>query len=821
MLKKILTRLIVLLLVFVVGVVVFSHFRNREDTVEAVELEAAILPVLYMQEGDLLINPMFGNKAQMDGTTMRDHLTLLSTSRDLKLAVDTKGETITDVVYTVKNTSGTEIVENSTIKSFTEEDGYQKADIHLDTPILMNQEYILEFEVNLEDGTKAYYYTRLIQRSGVSLTDYLNFANMFYQTCMDPEAAQELASYMETNSSNSNTSFQNVDIHSSLEQITWGNLNAQLMQTGMPEVKEINETTASISVDYMISSQDDDGNVEYYTVTDFYRMRKSSDRIVLLNFERCATQVFDAELPVLTSTGINLGVVPGDTQYMANTAGDIVAFVVNGDLWSYNRSANKCTKVFSFRKKGEYELDERYNYGEHDIQIVRVSESGDITFVVYGYMNRGKHEGETGVAVYNFQAESQVAQETLFLPATVSYPVLRQSLDVLSYVSTDGLMYFYLNGSLYQMNLSDGTYQVLQEGIASDCFVVSEDQANVAWMAAANASEATEITVMSLETQQTLSVTAQDGQKVRALGFINDDFVYGIANDSDIVTDISGNQTFAMNTIRIQGSDGTIKKEYHQDGVYVTGISISNGLLEMDRVIRQGDAYVETTQDHIMNGEQQADEVVTSRMATIGDRREQQMVLEFQEDGQTANLLSTEARFSENDSSASLTISYETGDEPVYFVYAKGELQSIMNDPAQAILEADDQVGVVLNQDQVYVWERGNRPTSAQIDPASLPEAFRNASLDEAALQASLGEGETLLNLTGCSLDSVLYLVAQGHPVVARLNANGMENVVIVGYDQFNNTLLYDPTTQQTVPMGQQDSTNAFAAQGNLFLSYM
>ena len=96
----------------------------------------------------------------------------------------------------------------------------------------MNQEYILEFQVNLESGATAYYYTRLIQRSGVSLTDYLNFANMFYQTCMDPEAAQELSSYMESNSSNSNTSFQNVDIHSSLEQITWGNMNAQLAKSG-------------------------------------------------------------------------------------------------------------------------------------------------------------------------------------------------------------------------------------------------------------------------------------------------------------------------------------------------------------------------------------------------------------------------------------------------------------------------------------------------------------------------------------------------------------------------------------------------------------
>lgn len=821
MLKKVLIRVIVFLIVFAAGVAVFSRLRNRERTVEASEMESASLPVLYMQEGDVLINPMYGNRTKMDGVTMRDHLTLLPTGRDLKMAFDPKEQKVSSVVYTVESVDGSEIVENSTIRSFSEENGLQTAQFHLDTPILLNQEYTLQFEVKMEDGSTAYYYTRLVQRSGVSLTEYLNFANMFYQTCLNKEAAQNLVSYMESNSSNSNTSFQDVDIHSSQEQITWGNLNPELAKAGTPCVCEINETTASISVDYMISAETDEGETEYYNVTDFYRMRMSSDRVVLLNFERCATQIFDSRLSVLTGKGINLGVVPQDTQYMASTAGDIVAFVVNGDLWSYNRSANKCTKVFSFREDGENLLDERCQNDAHDIRIVRVSESGDIVFVVYGYMNRGKHEGQTGAAVYEFHAEQQMAAEKLFLPSTASWSVIHQNLDVLSYVSTDGKAYVYLNDALYELNLEDGSSRVIQEGITPDHFVVSDSQANVAWMAADENGETSGITVMSLETQETMELSAQEGQQLRALGFINDDFVYGIANDADILRDISGNETFAMNTIRIQGMDGTVKKEYHQDGVYITGISISNGLLEMDRVVREGDGYTETTKDHIMNGEQQADTVVTSRMATIGERREQQMVLEFPEEGKTTNLLSMEARFYEKGVSASLTIGYQKSSTPVYFVYAEGVLQEIISSPAKAIMDADSKVGVVLDQDQSYVWERGNRPTSAQIDPASLPEAVRSASLDEAALQASLSEGETLMNLTGCSLDSVLYLVAHGHPVIARLNSGGKQNVVIVGYDQFNNTLIYDPATQQTTPMGENDSTNAFAAQGNLFLSYM
>ena len=54
-----------------------------------------------------------------------------------------------------------------------------------------------------------------------------------------------------------------------------------------------------------------------------------------------------------------------------------------------------------------------------------------------------------------------------------------------------------------------------------------------------------------------------------------------------ILKDISGNEVFAMHTVRIVSIDGNVKKEYHQDGYYVTGVSISDGLLELDRVVRQ------------------------------------------------------------------------------------------------------------------------------------------------------------------------------------------------------------------------------------------
>lgn len=40
---------------------------------------------------------------------------------------------------------------------------------------------------------------------------------------------------------------------------------------------------------------------------------------------------------------------------------------------------------------------------QNDIQIVNIDEAGNMYFLVSGYMNRGRHEGESGVAVLLFQ----------------------------------------------------------------------------------------------------------------------------------------------------------------------------------------------------------------------------------------------------------------------------------------------------------------------------------------------------------------------------------------------------------------------------------
>ena len=75
-----------------------------------------------------------------------------------------------------------------------------------------------------------------------------------------------------------------------------------------------------------------------------------------------------------------------------------------------------------------------------------------------------------------------------------------------------------------------------------------------------------------------------------------------------------------------------------------------------------------------------------------------------------------------------------------------------------------------------------------------------------------------MIDLSGCTLDSVLYEISAQRPVIAKTGEN--TSVVIIGYDEYN-TWLYDPASGETYPYGMNDSTALFEAAGNIFISYI
>ena len=809
-----LKRFLILLVVFVLGVAGTAILMNNETTDDRSDMNNPTMPEVMVDFNGILANRMYGYRQPMEADFVRDSVTPLDTTRKLTIAVNPYEEKVKSLSYEVRTSDGVKIVENRKIKNLDSSgsDGYLRAQIEISSGLLMNQEYSLQITVDTSNG-EAYYYTRVVSRSSTNTEDYVKFASSFAQMCMDKTSADGLAAYLESEESSS-TNFTSVSIKSPLSVISWGNLSPQISKKGIPVIKEINETTASISLEYEIKAANESGGAEYYNVTDFYRLRYTDARIMLLDFQRSAAQVFDPRQSVITDDGLLLGVRNKNVTMLSNEEGSVTAFTQEGALWTYAPDTGKFVDVFDFRRSANGDF--RDSRVEHDIKLLSITADGDLDFMVYGYMNRGTYEGYCGVGIYHYDHDQNFVEERVFIPCAESFEFLKSDLGTLSYVNKDNQLFLLLAGNLYQINIDENSYEVLADNIDTEQFAVSATNAHAAWRIK-DGDQAGQIEIIDFDTLKTRNNTPDAGQSLKVLGFMNEDLIYGNVLDGDRLTDENGHTADGITSIKIEGFDGTVKKEYHQDGYYITDVTVGSTLMQFNLSQKAGSTYKVKSKDNIMNNQAAAANVVSADQ-TSSTRQGVLVKLVFDNKPETDEPLILNAKMKNTEEK---TVALDVDKNQignVYYVYAKGSLNSTWTDPAEAVLCADSLTGVVLNRAQQYVWERGNMKTQLTLNTEDVPEIIRSGSWDKDVLQKGLGDAGTVIDLTGCSLENVLYEISAQRAVIAKTDADS--SVVIVGYDQYN-TWLLDPATGEVSPYGMNDSTELFQKAGNVFISYL
>ena len=819
MFKKIL-RVIVFLAVFVGSVVIFSRLMNSEVTESASDLSDPTLPLMCLDINGAKADRLYGYRQEMDASAMREAIIPVTAERTLTVSYKDFGNAIRSVAYEITAPDTKEVVANAKIGNFKADGDYMTASFTLSAPLLMNREYPVRFTLETKSGN-VYYYARLLQRSTSYAEEYVRFVYDFYETCLNKNGANGLNIYLETDNTVSRDTFTDISLKSSLDQVTWGSLDPKILRKAVPTIREFNNTTCGLTTDYLISATGEEGETEVYHVTEYYRLRHDTDRMRLLDFERHAEEVFDpAARTVLTTNGLKLGVTTSDVYYQADDSAGILAFVQDDELWLYNSSAQKMTRVFSFHKSTA-DGDERYDHDDYEIKIIRVTAGGDIDFLVSGYMNRGGYEGRQGVLVCRYLGESSCVEERAFIPDVRSPELLLNDLEKLNYISSGGLVYTYLDGAVCETDPGKNESRTIVSGIHPDCFVSSTDMSSIAWMNEMAPNSSKTLTVMSLDRGTSRTISAPDGSYLRAVGFINDDFIYGEAAEADLRSQVAGGILFAMKKLTIEDIDGATVMTYEKPDILISGITIKSGLIELLRVRRDASgAYVAETTDNIMNNKQTKESGITVKTAS-GSR--QGRTVSLQMPGTVRNLKPVIDEAPIRSSLAGEVIESAGGGSavPLYYIYNAGTLTEVVTDPAEAVLKADEGHGLALNGEGQYLYERGNKATENEIANEDILEVFKSGELNAVKLQEAAdaaGISATVMDLTGCTLEQVLYEVSLGRPVLARTTNGG--TALIVGYNRYN-TRLYNFETGEHYWYGINDSTAEFAGGGNVFVSYI
>lgn len=808
--KKRLIKAGVLTAVFFLAVLVSSLITNRGTDDLTVDLGDPTLPrVSFTVEGKN-VNTLAGFVNDMDITAIRDTITPLENNGTLKMTLEDDGNDIKEVHYEVYSLDGDDVYEKAEVKDLS--DGTVTLD--LSSSLKENvSEAVLKVILKL-DKKEVHYYTRIVKPDELEVGQCLKFAEDFHTKTFNKKNAADLSVYLEPNEEGDNTTFQTVTIHSDAAHVTWGNLGPEVSSDVEWSIKESNTVYTSLLAVYQVTCVGDAEEVETFNIKEFFRVRYSGDEVYLLDYNRSMEQVFNGNKKVLNENGILLGIAPPDISYETNKDGTIVSFVQGRDLWTYNKDEDELSLVFSFANREGHDVRSRYD--QHAVRIISMDENGSTAFAVYGYMNRGDHEGEVGVDVYYFDIEKNAVEEKAFIPSNKSFAIAEDELGKMVYYSHDRQMLYVLaGGKLYQVNLERNKQEILAENLEEGQYVASDDGHLLAYQTDGTLEDAKEIIILNLKTGKERSVKAAEGESIRPLGFVVNDFIYGRQRPSDKGKTVAGEEVLPMYELEIINSKDKVLKTYAVEGTYITDVFIETNLVTLNRVTKSGDAYTGTAQDYISNNEERKESNITLESYS-SDLKGRQMRLTYA-DGiadQSPKLLRPKQVMLDEP----ITIAFDGKiKSDKYYVYGMGELVEIYDKASYAIQKAEQVSGVVISAQQSYIWEKGNRDLVYYTDTESFKKADGESSFEACVKQMEKYKA-TKVNLTGCTLDQVLYVINKGIPVIAMTDQS--HAILLTGYSTTDVTYI-DPDNGEEHTVSVNDMETMVNGSGNTFIGYV
>ncbi len=840
--KKIVLQIFVWAATFMISILAVSAFMNQGNTDLTVEMGKATLPLVYMSQGADKINCLHGYLKEMDGSTMRDTITVLGENRDLAITVEKLGAEIRRIGFEVRSIDGERLVESTDIGEYEETRDEILASFSVKDLIDHNTEYNLILLLEDGSGRTIRYYTRMIQSEDYHMAEKLAFAKDFHNRLYDKKAAESLTMYLESNSEGDNSTYSHVDIHSSFQQITWGDLRVKEEWEPVYTIREIGPAMAGINLSYLVSTGSGKSK-RYYQVEEYFRFRYTQDRIYLLRYERDMNQIFESETQELFANNkIMLGIHDPNVEMKESDGGNVLAFVNEDRLYSYNVSDNKFVSLFGFYN--EENTDRRTLYFEHGIKILNVDETENVRFLIYGYMNRGRHEGEVGIQVYYYNSMLNTIEEEIFIPDERCYKRVKADVEQLAYVDNDNHLYLMLDGSVYEFNLESKNYRTIVTDLQEDSYQISDSNRMIAWKSGEKTA-GSELTLMNLSSHKQTELKQGSQIMLTPLGFMGEDLIYGMTRMSDIERDRSGKVLIPMYEIRIQSENDEVLKRYRQDGIYVTGAQIHDNQISLQRVRRDEETmqYVAAEDDQIMNNEEAApgdntvETAVTEEFETIV-----QIAVKKTIDKKGLKFLTPKEVLFEGGREVAVT--RPRSDTEHYYVYGIRDIEGIYTDPGNAVTHGSAISGVVVNDEGAYVWKAGERSAKNQIMritgeladeersslavcldtilayegvPRNTAYMLRGGTTAVEILRKNLPDAQ-ILELSGCTLNSILYYVNQDIPVLA-MQSDG-NAVLIVGFNELN-VVLMDPLTGEVFKKGMNDSTEWFEENGNSFVTYI
>lgn len=844
---RVVARILLLFFIFIATILVVNRIDNRGVEEVSVEMEQATLPIVYVRYDDKFINTLHGYTGKVDTTYFRDTITPMYFAQTIDLWVDQSGNAYSDYEYELRSQYQGDLIENGDVTELSHADGYDKVSITFRTKLEELQEYVMVLKMMSGEDTVVRYYTRVVVENDFHAEELLDFVSRFNDAIFDKEEAQKVISKsIEPNEDGNNEYLSEVNIHSSFETITFAGLEPVRLTKPVASIKEIDDSYAIIQLKYLISVVEKKVTENFY-VTEDYRVRYvDSSNVYLLDYNRTQEALFVTDNIDTANNTFKIGIInQGDFQFMTSSKEKKVAFTQARQLWYYDYNGGTITNVYGFCQADNY-TDSRVTYDANNIKILDIKDNGDITFAVYGYMNRGKHEGKVGISVYQFTAEKDRMQEVLFIENNKPYDILQEDMETLMYLNHDGEFYYFDNDCIVKVNTKTKQSEIFIEDVLNEHLAVSDDNHLVGYPNQLLPENVDMVTVLNLDTKESKEIVANEGERLEAIGFVDTDLILGRVREGDIEVALDKTVTCPISTIDIINEDEQVVKTYGSTGVYIIGATVKNGVVYLERVRKINGVFEPTTQDFITYKDQESnDKINTGYKYTDNAYNQLYMIFpNYIYVAERPKLMITRETVNEEDTTVKITFDHTN---KKFYAYGQGKYRTDYLNLNQAVRVAYENAGVVLDENGVIVWRKISvkdyHTVADKITVYTVSEientlaaciymmgVYEEKNPDFSALKEDIAEEKAIeevilsyvgrqgTDITGCDFENGLYYLCKDAPVITRF-ADGTY-VLVTSYN--GERIRYiNPLKEEDIVEPRNEFEAKVKDSGNVFISYV
>lgn len=208
-------------------------------------------------------------------------------------------------------------------------------------------------------------------------------------------------------------------------------------------------------------------------------------------------------------------------------------------------------------------LDSDYIYDEymdHQLEVVQVSNNGEITFAVLGYIHDSYvYSEERGIGLYHYSIEEGLTVSGFYETGDSIEEIHRFLEEKTYYCKQDQLVYFYEDYMLYQLNMDTGEFKFIDIYLGGKFY---KEQGLIVWQASESKYNGA-IYVVDLKNEEiNVQNLYKTGVYQRLLGVDNNRLIVGQYNVEDTYEKLNGEIIYPFTKINLYLPDGSIEFEY-------------------------------------------------------------------------------------------------------------------------------------------------------------------------------------------------------------------------------------------------------------------